>query len=253
VSTKTARAEVHVSVDAATAFRIFTEEIDLWWVRGPANFYDGAHARGMRFEPGVGGRFVQVNDGVEDRELGRITMWEPPARLEYETDDGSVVEVRFESTDHGTRVVVEQRGGGMSAWPNIIGWFKRRSDCGYEAREMPRVTPVLLYEDVPAAADWLVATFGFWCRGKLGSEFAELELGGGVVLLRRSGGDAARDRGMTYVYVDDLASHFERARQAGARIVESIHRRGDTAYIAEDLEHHRWTFAQARASMLASG
>lgn len=38
-------------------------------MRGPANFYDGARARGMRFEPGVGGRLVQVNAGAEYAEL----------------------------------------------------------------------------------------------------------------------------------------------------------------------------------------
>ena len=54
---------------------------------------------------------------------------------------------------------------------------------------------------------------------------------------------------MTYVYVDDLDRHLTRAREAGATIVEDIHRRGDTAYVAQDPEGHRWTFAQARASM----
>ena len=30
-------AEVEVAVDAGTAFRAFTEEMNLWWVRGPVN------------------------------------------------------------------------------------------------------------------------------------------------------------------------------------------------------------------------
>lgn len=246
----TVRVHVDVRVDPEAAFRIFTEEIDLWWVRGPANFYDGARARGMRFEPGVGGRLVQVNAGAQDRELGRITAWEPGARLAYETGDGAEVEVRFEAAADGTRVVVTQRGPGMSAWPNILGWFRHRADDGYRAAEMPRVTPVLFYADVPAAAAWLSNAFGFWGRGGFGADYAELELDGGVVLLRR--GDEAREargRSMTYVYVDDLDSHLARARAAGGTIVEDLHRRGDTAYVAEDPEGHRWTFAQARASM----
>jgi hypothetical protein len=81
MSGETVKVEVHVTLDPIAAFRIFTEEVDLWWVRGPANFYDGARARGMRFEPGVGGRFIQVNAGVGDRELGKITLWQPGARL----------------------------------------------------------------------------------------------------------------------------------------------------------------------------
>jgi uncharacterized glyoxalase superfamily protein PhnB len=112
---------------------------------------------------------------------------------------------------------------------------------------MPRVTPILFYSDVPAAAAWLTEAFGFWGRGGFGADYAELELNGGVVLLRRGDGD----RSMTYVYVDDLDSHLAHAREAGATIVEDVHRRGDTAYVAEDPERNRWTFAQARASMRA--
>jgi uncharacterized glyoxalase superfamily protein PhnB len=241
--------EVWVRVDPAVAFRVFTDEVDLWWVRGPANFYDGARARGMRFEPGVGGRFLQVNDRIDDRELGRITAWEPGARLAYTTEDGSSVEIRFDPVADGTRVVVRQRGAGMSAWTNILTWFKRRADNGYTASEMPAITPVLYYADVAAAADWLVRAFGFWCRGQLGAEPAELELSGGVVILRRRGGEEPLGRSMTYAYVDDVAAHFEHAKEEGAVIVESIGRRGDTTYVAEDVEGHRWTFAQARASM----
>jgi uncharacterized glyoxalase superfamily protein PhnB len=246
----TVRVHVDVRVDPEAAFRVFTEEIDLWWVRGPANFYDGARARGMRFEPGVGGRLLQVNAGAEDRELGRITAWEPGALLAYETGDGAAVEVRFEAASDGTRVAVTQRGPGLSGWPNILGWFRHRADDGYRAAEMPRVTPVLFYADVPAAAEWLGNAFGFWGRGGFGADYAELELDGGVVLLRRGdAAPAAGARSMTYVYVDDLDSHLARAREAGATIVEDLHRRGDTAYVAEDPEGHRWTFAQARASM----
>jgi uncharacterized glyoxalase superfamily protein PhnB len=245
--------EVRVRVDPAVAFRIFTEEIDLWWVRGPANFYDGARARGVRFEPGVGGRLIQVNDGIGDRELGRITVWQPGARLAYEAEDGSTVDIRFEPTDGGTRVVVQQRGIGMSGWKNILEWFKHRADNGYRAGEMPRIIPVLLYADVAGAADWLVRAFGFWCRGRLGSDFAELELSGGVVMLRRRDDDRPPPRSVLYAYVDDLEGHIKHAQEAGATIVEGIRRRGDTTYIAEDLERNRWTFAQARASMRERG
>jgi len=34
--------QVEVGVDPATAFSAFTEEMNLWWVRGPINFYDAA-------------------------------------------------------------------------------------------------------------------------------------------------------------------------------------------------------------------
>ena len=47
---------VTVSVSPQVAFTAFTEEMDLWWVRGPINFYDSARAVKMVCEPGVGGR-----------------------------------------------------------------------------------------------------------------------------------------------------------------------------------------------------
>jgi len=66
-------ASVEVSVDPETAFRIYTEEIDAWWVRGPVNFFDGGRAAAMRFEPGVGGRYLEVYDdaAADALEIGR--------------------------------------------------------------------------------------------------------------------------------------------------------------------------------------
>jgi PhnB protein len=47
------------------------------------------------------------------------------------------------------------------------------------------------------------------------------------------------------VYVDDLDSHFERARAAGATILSNIEGGPPgQRYRAEDLEGHRWFFFQ---------
>ena len=43
--------EVEVAVDPDTAFAAFTEELDLWWVRGPIR----AAMRGTAEIPGAGG------------------------------------------------------------------------------------------------------------------------------------------------------------------------------------------------------
>ena len=40
--------QVTVGVDPGTAFAVITDEMDLWWTRGPINFYDAARAGGMR-------------------------------------------------------------------------------------------------------------------------------------------------------------------------------------------------------------
>ncbi len=49
-----------------------------------------------------------------------------------------------------------------------------------------------------------------------------------------------------YVYVDDLDAHCARARAAGAQIRSDPEDMfwGDRTYVVEDLEGHRWTFAQ---------
>ena len=36
--------QVEVAVDPDTAFAAFTEELDLWWVRGPINHFAGGRA-----------------------------------------------------------------------------------------------------------------------------------------------------------------------------------------------------------------
>ena len=124
---------VEVGIDPQSAFDLFTKEIDAWWHRGPHDFYDGQRAQAVRFEPGVGGRYLEVyDDSVEDAlEIGRITLWEPGRRLVWRMSlDDTEVDVRFEATSQGTRVVLEQRiiAGGVKAhfysgWRHILGWF----------------------------------------------------------------------------------------------------------------------------------
>ncbi len=99
----TVSSEVEVGVDPATAFTVFTEEIDLWWLRGPINFWsDGGRVAEVRCEPGVGGRILEV---LDDRAAGEvlvracITVWEPGSRLAWTSalDDVST-EVTFVPT-----------------------------------------------------------------------------------------------------------------------------------------------------------
>jgi hypothetical protein len=53
-----------VAVDPDTAFTAFTAELDLWWVRGPISHFAGGRAAAMRCEPGVGGRLLEVYQGL---------------------------------------------------------------------------------------------------------------------------------------------------------------------------------------------
>jgi hypothetical protein len=117
-STEGVTATVEVPVDPATAFEIFTEEIGRWWRPGPINWYDSTRAVDIRFEPGVGGRWLEVYDDEagDVLEIGTVTVWEPGTRLALLYRDGghelngTEVEVRFEPVEGGTRVTLEHRG-----------------------------------------------------------------------------------------------------------------------------------------------
>jgi len=95
-----------VRADPGAAFRIFTEEIDTWWKRGPRyRSRDGA----MRFEAG---RLMEAEE-----QIGSVLAWEPGARLllelwtwNFRPGERTEVEVRFEAIGDGTRVTVEHRG-----------------------------------------------------------------------------------------------------------------------------------------------
>ena len=123
---------------------------------------------------------------------------------------------------------------------------------------MQTVTPYLLYEDVAAAIDWLCGAFGFEERLRFADgsgivTHADLTLGGGEVFLGHPGPDyrSPRELGafthLVHVYVDDVDAHCARAVEAGAPVLGELQDTpyGDRRYDAEDLEGHRWSFAQA--------
>lgn len=262
--------EVEVAVDPATAFAAFTEEMDLWWQRGPINFYDASRAVARRCEPGVGGRLLEVYDEAtgDALELGRFTVWEPGARLGWRSSlDDVVTEVRFEPTAVGTRVRVEatvpaggeDRGG--TSWVRVTpGWFgawcARRDGAPRQPQDLGRLGLAVYYANPAAAARWLAGAFGFEPASPLpsdeadGERWIEFHVANCSVMLFASDGPApASPTHVAWVFVNDLDAHLVRAQAAGARIVEPIHQHGYRAYVAADPEGHHWTFAQARATM----
>ncbi len=137
-----------------------------------------------------------------------------------------------------------------------------------ENRSMPpsAVIPVLVYEDVEEAVEWLCDTFGFAERWRAGNHRAQLAIGDSAVVVgeRRvaralEGNDPtifrAPRRGevshSVLVRVDDLESHYRQARQGGARILQAPQEfpYGERQYTAEDLAGHRWTFSQSVADV----
>ena len=131
--------------------------------------------------------------------------------------------------------------------------------------------PMISYENVAAAVEWLVQAFGFKEVGQRYTDddglvtHAELELDGALVYLGWPGPDYqspdhhaqvcdhAREWlkvpyvvDGVHVYVDDLEAHYERAKEAGARILrEPQTEEYGRLYNAADLEGHRWMFMQA--------
>jgi uncharacterized protein YndB with AHSA1/START domain len=147
---------VEVAVEPDIAFEIFTLEIGRWWRPGPINWNYSDRAVGMRIEPRVGGRWIEVHDEAtgEGFEHGRVLVWEPGRRLvlRYEDRghdiDGTEVEVVFDAIDGGTRVTLTHRGWEKLAadlaarkisnkrwgWANILGWYQEWAYWGSPRR-----------------------------------------------------------------------------------------------------------------------
>ena len=125
---------VTVHCNLATAFRIWTEQIDLWWPK--SHSISGNANTEVIFETKVYGRFFErLPDGTE-HDFGRVLVYEPPYRLIYHWYIGSSqqeptrVEIRFSETNHNqTRIDIEHRGPEYigDLWPTRaarfnIGW-----------------------------------------------------------------------------------------------------------------------------------
>jgi uncharacterized glyoxalase superfamily protein PhnB len=117
------------------------------------------------------------------------------------------------------------------------------------------VIPVLGYDDVAQASDWLCAAFGFTERLRIRDHRAQLVFGDGAVILTARD-PAADEPGSTFTHsvhvrVEDAESHHEHARERGARILHppTDYPYGERQYTAEDLGGHRWTFSQSIADV----
>lgn len=129
------------------------------------------------------------------------------------------------------------------------------------------VIPMLHYEDGAAAMDWLARAFGFvertrWMGDDGSLAHGEMVAGDGLIMI--AGGLPAYESPRRHrehcraaaawsevpwvingvlVHVPDVDAHYERAKQAGARILsppeDKPYGRG---YRVEDLEGHRWMF-----------
>jgi uncharacterized glyoxalase superfamily protein PhnB len=126
-------------------------------------------------------------------------------------------------------------------------------------RSMPPsvVIPELAYPDVGEAANWLCQAFGFVERLRIGDHRAQLWFGEGSVIVTK----LPDNQGASFietvfnhsvmVRVDDIDKHYERAKQAGTRIVNlpTDYPYGERQYTVDDPGAHRWTFSQTIADV----
>ena len=130
-----------------------------------------------------------------------------------------------------------------------------------------RLIPLLVYEDIAAAHDFLVSAFGFTAGGVMRSPegqavHGEVRVGEATIWLHRvtaehqlaSPAVANMRGGGLVVHVDDVDAHHGRARAAGAHILsEPVDQPyGQREYGARDVEGHLWWFATPSAATARS-
>lgn len=266
---RTTTADVEVAVDPDTAFKVFTEEMDRWWVKGPINFWDSARAVAIRCESGMGGRLLEVYDqeSGDGLELGRITSWEPGELLAWDSSiDDVQTTVRFLPAGSGTRVVVESRvpaegrDEGGSSWarvaPTWFGLWTTRRQTDPAAAPLSRLAMSIKYAKPVVAARWVMEVTGLEPSLPLPADdedyvWIEFRVGNGLLVLNDGevSGEPPIQTHAPWIFVDDLESRFAAAQTAGAKVVQDIAKHGYTAFVLEDPEGHHWTIAQALPSM----
>ena len=123
------------------------------------------------------------------------------------------------------------------------------------------IYPSLVYDDAPAAIEWLCRAFGFEKRlivtGPGGEiQHSELSFGEAVIMVssprpawkwigpRRLAGHSQS----LSLFVAEPDAHYERAKAAGAVIMRELRDEeyGARGYMAQDLEGHQWYFGDYR-------
>jgi PhnB protein len=126
---------------------------------------------------------------------------------------------------------------------------------------MQKMYPYLLYEDMTGTPEFLTKAFGLRKvesrtapEGHHHHTHVEMELDDGSrIRMNNAGSDYRSPRStghasvMIQIDVDDIDTHFARAKDAGATIVKPPHldSHGERRYIADDLEGQRWCFIQS--------
>jgi catechol 2,3-dioxygenase-like lactoylglutathione lyase family enzyme len=261
---------IEVDVDTHTAFTAFTAELDDWWGDGHIDSWYGYKVVDHRIEPGVGGRVLEVHEDGE-LELARITVWEPPHRVAWQSSvDDVAIDVRFDElapdrTKVSVRAEIPTGGadrGGTSFFRMIPQWLPphlERRAAGISRPSLTRLHVLVRAHQPVALARWLAATIPGLDHGDLPEAdgpdaFPWLELraaGASIVIWKAEEGHelVPTANHEVWVYVDDVDAAFARATANGATIVDPVHEHGYRRFVFQDPEGNRWSLLQARPAL----
>jgi uncharacterized protein YndB with AHSA1/START domain len=163
------RRQMVVSVDADLAFKIFTDEIGLWWPTDQGHSVYGAGAK-AEFRDG---KLIEVGPDGATADWGSVLAWEPPQRLRVtwhpgqEPDNPTEVEVTFDEVAAGQTLVTlehsgwerladgfEQRSGYNTGWQFVLGRFVSRADSFGGGATSPDEPVWLALQHSPGPALW---------------------------------------------------------------------------------------------------
>ena len=111
------RKSIYVAASPEHAFDSFANGIGRWWPKshkiGPADLDRPV------IEPREGGRWYELDVDGSECEIGKVAVWDPPARLmlvwqlnaewKFDADLVTEVDVQFTPDGSGTRVDLEHR------------------------------------------------------------------------------------------------------------------------------------------------
>jgi hypothetical protein len=113
---------VEVPVGPGAAFELYTAGINRWWKRDSWYWNDRQRARGLRIEPFVGGRFVEVYDEATGEEMEIEVGFVPAGR-------GTLVTIEVRGWERLTGGAEIGRGYGEGA-KELLGWFAEAAAAG---------------------------------------------------------------------------------------------------------------------------
>jgi uncharacterized protein YndB with AHSA1/START domain len=140
------RKSIFVDAPQDHAFEVFTSGIGRWWPK--SHKIGDVDLDRPVIEPSAGGRWYQLGVDGSECEIGKVSVWDPPARLvliwqltpEFAYDPNLIteVEVLFIPESGGTRIDLEHRDlermgekadamreavSGPGGWPALLQLF----------------------------------------------------------------------------------------------------------------------------------